>query len=199
MKILLFQESYILVIILLFLFILFKRFYPLFIIIFLFLLYFYRFPERSNHYCNKIIVSPADGTVSDIQQLPNGYKRVIIFLSPLNVHIQWTPVKGTITDLTYKKGSFHPAFLFKKSDYNERMVTTISTNRGNVYVRQIAGILARRIVHWLSKNQQVDRGTPMGMIKLSSRVDIDLPPHTSLLIKKGDHVKGNETKLAIWL
>ena len=199
MKTLLFQESYIMVIILFILMILFKKLYPLFIIIFIFLLYFYRFPERSNQYCHKTIVSPADGTVSDIQQLPNGYKRVVIFLSPLNVHVQWTPVKGTVTDISYKKGSFHPAFLFKKSDYNERMITTISTNRGNVYIRQIAGILARRIVNWLSKDQQVERGQPMGMIKLSSRVDIDLPQHTSLLIKKGDHVKGNDTKLAIWL
>ena len=199
MKTLLFQESYILVIILLFLAILFKKLSPIFIILFMFLLYFYRYPQRSNHYNDTVIVSPADGTISDIQQLPNGYKRVIIFLSPLDVHVQWTPVKGTVTALSYKTGTFHPAFLFKKSDYNERMVTTISTNRGTVYVRQIAGILARRIVNWLSKSQKVDRGTPMGMIKLSSRVDIDLPPRTSILVKKGDYVRGNNTKLASWL
>ena len=199
MKTLLFQESYLLIIILLILLLLFKKFYPLFIIIFLFLLYFYRYPKRSNHYNDHIIVSPADGTISDIQQLPNGYKRIVIFLSPFDVHVQWTPVKGIITDLSYKTGTFHPAFLFKKSDHNERMVTTISTRRGNVYIRQIAGILARRIVHWLPKNQKVNRGTPMGMIKLSSRVDIDLPPRTSILVKKGDYVRGNNTKLASWL
>ena len=198
MKTLLFQESKLLVVILLVLSIFFKRFAPFFIIIFLLLLYFYRFPDRENltQLDENTVVSPADGRIQSIQKLENGYTRIVIFLNIFDVHTQWSPVSGEIENIEYKEGTFHPAFMLKKSELNERCVTTIKHPLGIIYVRQIAGLIARRIVNWFKKNQSVERGEPMGMIKLSSRVDVDLPPKTKIVVKEGDYVYGNKSKLA---
>jgi len=114
------------------------------------------------------------------------------FLSPLNVHVQYTPCQGQIIEQTYKKGEFNMAHLFEKSNYNERMETTISnTIFGPVKILQIAGLLARSIVNFHKKGDTLDQNVPLGLIRLGSRVDLIL--HDSLkyhmTLKPGDKIK----------
>jgi phosphatidylserine decarboxylase len=127
--------------------------------------------------------------------------KITIYLSIFDVHTQWFPVSGEITSITRKEGEFNLAHILEKSEYNERVTTIIQPHkiRGSVRVDQIAGQIARRIVNWSKKNTNVHRGTLLGMIKLSSRVDLYLPVNNVRLhVKKGDKVKGNETSIGTW-
>jgi phosphatidylserine decarboxylase len=179
--------------------ILLKSYIPLFMFIptLILLIYFYRFPDRKCLSRPKDITSPADGTVTNIITNPKTKRKTVsIFLSPLDVHVQYLPFSGRILSQTYKEGTFHPAYLFKKSEHNECNIVAIQTQYGVIKVTQIAGIIARRIVSTLQPNQQVTKGTPYGMIKLSSRVDIELPPNTEILVSPNEHIKGCETTIA---
>ena len=173
-----------------------------FILILPLLFYFYRFPTRRSHLSKPSdITSPSDGTVTNIITNENTQQTTIsIFLSPLDVHIQYIPYSGTITNQIYKPGTFHPAYLFKKSEYNESNTITIQPqNRpesDQIEVKQIAGLLARRITTNIQPNQKREKGEPYGMIKLSSRVDITLPPTAKPMVSKGERVKGCETVIA---
>lgn len=161
------------------------------------LYYFYRLPDRKCLSRPKDITSPADGTVTNIIIDPiTQRKTVSIFLSPLDVHVQYIPFSGKVLTQTYKTGTFHPAYLFRKSEHNERNTVSIQTQYGIINVTQIAGMLARRIVSTLVPKQQVTKGLPYGMIKLSSRVDISLPSNTDILVSKGEKIKGCETTIA---
>lgn len=164
------------------------------------LLYFYRVPHRPRIKAPyRCIVSPSDGKVLEIEYKKNGYLRVVIYLSPLDVHLQWYPTYGVVVDRRYVPGRFNMAHLTKKSQYNERMSTLLRNEFGVVRVDQIAGQLARRIVNKAVLHTMVRRGERMGMIKLSSRVDIHLPSDAvKLHIKEGDRLVGNETILATW-
>jgi phosphatidylserine decarboxylase len=127
--------------------------------------------------------------------------KITIYLSIFDVHTQWFPVSGKITSITRKEGEFNLAHILEKSEYNERFTTIIQPNkiRGSVRIDQIAGQVARRIVNWSKKNTNVNRGDLLGMIKLSSRVDLYLPVNNVRLhVKKGDNVKGNETSIGTW-
>lgn len=202
MKTLLFKESYNVVylsIMLIYISYIFKSQKTMYLTLILlsFLIYFYRFPYRKNY--NEGIISPCDGTIKEIIYNENGTKDIIIFLSVFDVHVQWAPVEGEIIDIKYKNGDFNPAFLLKHSEKNERNIVSIKNKNGIVHVKQIAGIIARRIVCWLKKNDIVEKGQPYGMIKLSSRVDINIPSNTLLRVKENDKVEGNLTVLADWL
>lgn len=177
----------------------------LYIITIAFLAYFYRIPDRrcgANHTdienkANKDnITSPADGTIMNIYQREDGKKVITIFLSIFDVHVQYIPYSGQIVDRKYKKGSFHPAFMFKKSERNEKSMIKINTDRGVIEVDQIAGLVASRIVTDPQIGDQVRRGDIYGMIKLSSRVDLTLPENVEILVKEGDKVTGCETVMA---
>ena len=135
--------------------------------------------------------SPCEGTVLAVKRT-NKLIHVAIFLSPLDVHIQYTPCQGQIIQQTYKKGEFNMAYLFEKSNYNERMETTINNNVfGKVRIVQIAGLLARSIVNFHTKGDTLEQNVPLGLIRLGSRVDIILNDNTKyhMTVIPGDKIK----------
>jgi phosphatidylserine decarboxylase len=140
------------------------------------------------------IVSPCEGKVLKITQDSKNI-HIAIFLNVHNVHVQYFPIKGTIKSIVHKDGEFHPAYMFEKSKYNERVETTLQTLIGDVRIIQIAGLIARRIVSFGSEGQQVQRGDPLGLIKFGSRVDISVPRYNiaKVLPKEGDNIRIGET------
>lgn len=165
------------------------------------LIYFYRLPENElPNYSKNIITSPAHGTIVDVQTDDKQFYKIVIYLNIFDVHVQWYPTHGTITDKIYKKGEFNLAYLLEKSQYNEKLTTKIKNEFGEVRIDQIAGQLARRISNWGVLKNNVRRGDPMGMIKLSSRVDIYLPKKkVKLLISNNTRVFGNISTIAQWI
>ena len=140
------------------------------------------------------IVSPCEG--KGLKVIKDGNKvRIAIFLNVHNVHVQYMPISGTIKDIMHKDGEFHPAYMFEKSQYNERVETTIQTLIGDVRVIQIAGLIARRIVSFGAVGQWLERGDPLGLIKFGSRVDIEVPAYNiaSIAVKEGQLVRIGET------
>lgn len=169
---------------------------------FLFCFYFFRNPERVCPEAlvdDTVIVCPADGKVVDIQYDPRGgfkgyHQKISIFLSPLDIHVNWTPIAGAIKKIEYVPGQFTMAFLPKSSELNEHNDVVIMRKDGkSVLVRQIAGTVARRIVCWAKPEQEVSAGQKYGMIKFSSRVDLLLPEQAQLDIKVGQKVYGGKT------
>jgi phosphatidylserine decarboxylase len=174
------------------------------VIIFLACFFFFRNP--TDRVCpeamldKNVIVCPADGHVVDISHDPlalAGYhQKVSIFLSPIDVHVNWTPIGGKIESINYVGGKFIPAFLPKSSELNEHNDVIIRHISGKtVLVRQIAGTLARRICCWLNIDQKVKPAQKYGMIKFSSRVDVFLPAGTRIDVKMGQSVIGGCTVL----
>lgn len=167
-----------------------------FFILALFVLNFFRDPERLIPPGAGVLVSPADGRVVEIraeEESGHSLQRVSIFMSPLNVHVNRSPVAGTIRNVVYRKGSFRMASDPSASVENECNTFTVGGKNGEVVVRQIAGVLARRIVFWKNIGDRVERGERIGMIKFGSRVDILVPPEVTLSVKIGDQVKAGST------
>ncbi len=174
---------------------------------FIFSFIFFRYPDRV---CNQalgnsnIIVCPADGKVVAIQHdSDNGFEgyahKVSIFLSPLDVHVNWVPFTGKVKNMIYKKGNFQFAFLPKSSDFNESNSFVFSNALGRqLVVRQIAGTVARRICWWVNVGESVKVGDTFGMIRFGSRVDILLPENVIIEVMLGQRVYGGKTVLAIW-
>lgn len=204
MKTLLFEESPEIILLLFGVMIFFNKpiVYSMGSVLMCMMLYFYRLPTRivaTTETETNVIVSPTDGTILKIEQLANGDRKIIIYLSVLNVHVQWYPVDGVVRECKYKPGEFNLAHILEKSDYNEKVSTIIDTVDGPIKIDQIAGQVARRIVNRSRKNVRVKRGAYMGMIKLSSRVDLYIPSkNTTLLVKPFDKVYGNLTLIAEW-
>lgn len=157
---------------------------------------FYRVPHRERVSDEESIVASSDGVVKQILELPDGRVRVVAFLNIFNQHLQFYPVSGVIEAMEYKKGSFHPAYLLEKSQYNERCLTRIRTKKGTVDITQIAGQVARRIVNHSKVGEQVRQGDYMGMIKLSSRVDLEFSKNYQIQVKIGDKLSALETIIA---
>lgn len=204
MKTLLFRESLDLVIMISSFMYIFHNNNVMFVGLFVLLLffgYFYRLPKREKpRFDATIITAPSDGKVLQVSQTADGFHKVSVLLTITDVHIQWFPVDGVIKNIFYKKGSFNLAHILEKSDFNERMSTIIQNRFGVVRVDQIAGQVARRIVNWSISNSYVKRGNLMGMIKLSSRVDVYLPANkVRLFIKEGDRLLGKLTPIAKWI
>ena len=167
-----------------------------FLILTLFVLNFFRDPERVVPSGSGVFVSPADGRVVEIraeEAAGRPRQRISIFMSPLNVHVNRSPVAGTIQSVVYRKGSFRMASEPRASVENECNTFTVGFEDGEVVVRQIAGVLARRIVFWKNIGDHVERGERVGMIKFGSRVDILFSPEVILSVKVGDHVKAGST------
>lgn len=167
-----------------------------------FLVFFYRNPIRtlSPNLANDktIIVAPADGKVIFIE-LTEESKKISIFLSPFNVHVNWIPINGVIESITYKPGKFLMAFKSESGELNERNDIIITNKFGSVKTRQIAGLLARRIVCWLSPGKVVHLNDKYGMIRFGSRIDLFLPRNVSVNVQVGDKVKGGITVLGKFL
>jgi phosphatidylserine decarboxylase len=162
-----------------------------------FMAYFFRDPRRQPPVEKNLVVSPADGLVTRVQIIdeanPHSATLVSIFLSPLDVHINRAPIAGTITNVAYTSGKFLMATDVRASLVNEQNALTIEGEKITVVCKQIAGILARRIVCWKRAGERVELGERFGMIKFSSRTDILLPESVEVLVKKGNRVKGGTT------
>jgi phosphatidylserine decarboxylase len=170
-----------------------------FAVLALFLMYFFRDPERAIPTDPGLVVSPADGKVVNIRQVEHGGRachRISIFLSPMDVHINRSPVSGVIRDVIYCPGRFHVAWKEEASIENERNTITVETSGGEVVCKQIAGVLARRVVCWKKSGDPVARGERIGLMKFSSRMDVYLDLSWDLAAAAGDRVVGGVTPLA---
>ncbi len=164
----------------------------LFAFVALFMLYFFRDPTRIIPSGEGLIVSAADGRITRIDDGEHS-KLVSVFLSPLDVHINRSPIEGTINSITYTKGKKMPATSNDASLINERNSLVIEGVGIAVTCTQIAGILARRIVCWPKQGDNLERGQKFGLIKFGSRTDILMPGNVELAVKVGDKVRGGET------
>jgi phosphatidylserine decarboxylase len=161
-----------------------------------FMAYFFRDPPRTAPSGNGVIVSPADGRVTRIRALSdddNSPTVISIFLSPLDVHINRSPIAGAITNVTYTQGKFLMATKEASSLVNEQNALTIRGEDVTVVCKQIAGVLARRIICWKRAGDVVALGERFGLIKFSSRTDLILPPNVQLEVQEGMRVKGGAT------
>jgi len=172
-----------------------------FAILSIYIFYFFRDPNRIIP-LDDFIVSPADGTITyigetnnplDIENNNEIYTKVSIFLSIFDVHVNRMPIEGTIKEIKYIPGKFINATLDKSSEQNEKNIIKISNGTYNYFVVQIAGLIARRIVCNVNKNQDLKKGERIGIIKFGSRVDLYLPKSNKVLVSKGQKVIGGET------
>jgi len=165
----------------------------------LFFLWFFRDPERAIPDEPGLIVSPADGKVTDISTVQLNGKactRISIFLNVFDVHVNRSPVAGIIKDVAYKKGRFANAMGAASADENEQNVVTMESQDMTVVFKQIAGLLARRIVFNHKPGDTLARGQRVGLIKFGSRTDVIFPLPAALNVKAGDRVRGGSTILA---
>lgn len=164
-----------------------------------FFLWFFRDPERKIPDAPGLIVSPADGRVTETITLdtPQGpCQRISIFLSVFNVHVNRSPIAGTVRSVRYQKGLYLNAMNPASADRNEQNIVAISAPGYDVSFKQIAGLLARRIVCTLREGDIVDRGQRVGLIKFGSRVDVIVPLEAELRVKPGARVRGGASVLA---
>jgi phosphatidylserine decarboxylase len=181
-------------------------FWPLALVCFaltLFCLYFFRDPERNSTDAANILLSPADGTVLKIEALPANeicpeqHRKISIFMSPMNVHVNRIPCDGVVRDVKYHAGKFFVASLDKASVLNERNTVVLETpHRQKVAFTQIAGLVARRIVCYLQPMDSVRRGERYGLIRFGSRMEVSFPIRWQVLVQPGEKVQGAATPLA---
>jgi phosphatidylserine decarboxylase len=164
-----------------------------------FCLWFFRDPERVVPDAAVAIVSPADGKVTDVSEvLVNGVerRRISIFLNVFNVHVNRSPISGVIRDARYQKGKFLNAMAANSADENEQNIVTVEGDGHTVIFKQIAGLIARRIIFTKKIGDRVARGERVGLIKFGSRVDVVVEQDAQIAVKVGDHVKGASSILA---
>ncbi len=168
----------------------------------LFCIWFFRDPRRRVPKEAGVLVSPADGKVVDVTRVEEGRFlnkpaiKVSIFLNVFNVHVNRVPTAGKVLDIFYNPGRFFAANVPKASLENEQNAVLMETASGKrIVCIQIAGLIARRIVCWVKKGGDLERGERFGLIRFGSRVDLYLPPETDIRISKGDKVKGGESIL----
>ncbi|HNQ13408.1 MAG TPA: phosphatidylserine decarboxylase family protein [Bacteroidia bacterium] len=163
---------------------------------------FFRYPKRNITRDDNAIIAPCDGKVVVIEKVIENefYKekrlQVSIFMSPLNVHINWYPISGRIAYLKYHMGKYLVAWHPKSSTENERTSIVIQKERYSVLVRQIAGTVARRIVYYPHEGDKVKQGAQLGFIKFGSRVDLMLPLDAQINVSNGEKTKGGVTVIA---
>ena len=189
----------ILFLLVIFFYFIYKPLFLIFLILLIFTFYFFRDPERVVPLGDDILVSPADGLITNISEYKEGkksYTKVSIFLSVFNVHIQRLPVSGQITKIDYIEGKFINATLDKASEENERLRLTLKSGSNVIYITQIAGLIARRIICYLKTNEKVNQGERYGIIKFGSRVDIEFPNSYNLMVSIGQQCIGGETIIA---
>jgi phosphatidylserine decarboxylase len=166
-----------------------------------FFVFFFRDPERQIPTEPNLVVSPADGRVMHLGDPgpgapPGEWQRITIFLSPMDVHVNRIPIQGRVTRVEYHRGKFLPAYREEAGTLNEWTEAWIDHAGTPVVVRQIVGILARRIVCRVKPGDQVSRGQRFGIMKFGSRIDLFLPLSARVRAKVGDHVVGGETPVA---
>ncbi|MBR5913400.1 MAG: phosphatidylserine decarboxylase family protein [Selenomonadaceae bacterium] len=170
-----------------------------FVVLACYCIYFFRNPERKIPADESLIVSPADGTVQDVvpmvdnEFLKSSCTKVIIFLSVFDVHVNRSPIAGEIKLQKYICGRFRPAYKDSVGFENERHLIGIENKKLRVTVTQIAGILARRIVSWVTLDDKLEKGELYGLIRFGSCTEIVVPDNVEVLVKKGEKVRGGET------
>ncbi len=160
-----------------------------------FVCYFFRNPPRAIPAGENLIVSPADGKVVRVYALPDECEQpggigVSIFLNIFDVHVNRSPIQGELANLEYKRGKFKAAFDEQAPRVNEQNILTLKGQGMMVIVKQIAGLIARRVICWKKPGNNIERGELIGLIRFGSRVDVLLPKQVKLRVKKGDRVKG---------
>jgi phosphatidylserine decarboxylase len=169
----------------------------------LFVLFFFRDPERAVPGGEGLVVSPADGRVIVIKDtyepdyLKQDVKQISIFLSVFNVHVNRAPIGGAIEVVKYNPGKFHVASVDKASLVNEQTAMVIATGKNKILVKQIAGLIARRIVCYAKPGDMIKTGERYGLIRFGSRVDMFLPKNAELRVKLGDKVGGARDVIAV--
>jgi phosphatidylserine decarboxylase len=165
----------------------------------LFFLWFFRDPERVIPDAADAVVSPADGKVTDISGITVGdvkKVRISIFLSVFNVHVNRSPIAGFVQEVRYQRGKFLNAMNQASAEHNEQNIVSVEGDGQKVVFKQIAGLLARRIVFKPKVGDRVERGQRVGLIKFGSRVDVVLDASAALQVKVGDRVRGGASVLA---
>ncbi|MCH7886986.1 MAG: phosphatidylserine decarboxylase family protein [Candidatus Marinimicrobia bacterium] len=169
----------------------------------LFIVFFFRDPDRIIPKGENLVLSVGDGKVVVIKEVnfpelsEDKLMQVSVFLSVFNVHVNRVPVSGTVHEVKYFPGKFLAAWNEKASLDNEQSLISVDTGEKRVYFKQIAGLIARRVVYDLKPGQTVDAGDRFGLIRFGSRVDILLPTDTEITVKLGDAVKGGETVIGV--
>ena len=173
-----------------------------FVVLACYFTYFFRNPDRTIPTDEHLVVSPADGTLQDVVELEDDdfikgpWTKIIIFLSVFNVHVNRSPIAGEIKCQKYVCGRFRPAYKDEVGFENERHMLGIENEKGfRVTVTQIAGILARRIVSWVTLDDNMSKGQVYGLIKFGSCTELVVPRNVEVLVKKGDKVRGGESVL----
>jgi phosphatidylserine decarboxylase len=164
-----------------------------------FFLWFFRDPQREIPQQPGLIVSPADGKVTHVAPTQLGgkpYTRISIFLNVFNVHVNRAPISGVIKEVIYQRGKFGNAMDAASAEANEQSVITMEGEGMTLVLKQIAGLLARRIVFNHKAGETLARGQRVGLIKFGSRTDVILPAAAEIAVKVGDHVKGGSSVLA---
>ena len=172
-----------------------------FVFLALFVFSFFRDPNRIIPAEPGSVVSPADGrvvVVIDEENAGRPGQRVSIFLAIWNVHVNRAPASGTISKMDYRPGKFLAAMRERASFENEQNVFTLSNASGEMEFKQIAGLIARRVVSWKKAGEQVMRGERIGLVRFGSRVDVWLPKGAEILVKVGENVKGGASVIAKW-
>ena len=175
-----------------------------FLFLSLFTLWFFRDPERHFDSKDNQLLSAADGKICFIgeenppseTQFKEKMKKVSIFMNVFNVHVNRSPVNGNIKKIIYRSGKFFNASLDKASEHNERNSFIIETNTDKIVVVQIAGLIARRILSFISEGNKIDKGDRIGLIRFGSRVDIYFPPTYDIKVNQNDIVVAGETVIA---
>ncbi|MDR1191137.1 MAG: phosphatidylserine decarboxylase family protein [Verrucomicrobiales bacterium] len=177
---------------------------PVAALLFGYVLWFFRDPERMPPADGDAIVSAADGKVIFVDEVEEPaysrqkMKRVAVFLSVFDVHVNRLPYGGVIKKITHQPGQFLDARVPDIDVRNEAMNWLVATARGDIVIRQIAGLIARRIVAWAREGDTLTVGGRFGMIRFGSRTDVYLPPECAVLVKPGARVKGGLTVIARW-
>lgn len=163
--------------------------------------YFFRNPNRDISLDESAVISPADGTVQEVSSveyddfIKGPGSKITVFMSVFNVHVNRSPISGEIKCQKYVCGRFRPAYKDSVGFENEHHLIGIENSRLRITVTQIAGILARRIVSWVTLNDNLRQGDLYGMIRFGSCLEIVMPEHVKVLVKKGDKVVGGQTVL----
>jgi phosphatidylserine decarboxylase len=168
-----------------------------------FLLFFFRDPDRASPADPDVVLSPADGRVlvagpADPGAAPPGsWQQISIFLSPIDVHVNRSPVSGRVTKVDFRRGKYLPAYHRDAAAANERSEVWVDHNGAAVVFRQIVGILARRVVCRVRPGADLKAGERFGIMKFGSRMDVFLPASASLRVSAGDKVIGGVTIIAV--
>ena len=172
--------------------------------LFALLLYFFRDPERTSPAGEGVFLAPADGRVVEVKQvheprfLQGEGLKIGIFMSLLDVHVNRVPVEGQVVLVEHVPGQFLQAFRPEASEVNEHNLVGLESRHGRVLVKQVAGIMARRVVCWVRPGQKVQAGDRLGVVKFGSRVDLYLPPGAASAVRVGDRARGGVTVIGRW-